>query len=249
MQREVEKLDFTNPLRADCVREMEKHARFSIKNAVQHFDSIAVNYEDCQNSNDYPDPQFVGDYVKKYAGQKGISLADTKILDFGCGTGLVGKELSKHGCKKIDGIDCSSEMLKQAKAKGIYSDLHHVLLGMPNNYMDSLPFQCRNHYDIVVGSDFLNTQFVSQYLVEQILFSMKPNGIAIFASQHSFMGNFWYFNVLEDMEKEGRIKILKDEQIYYRFTKLNKGIGKYSKTPAKQYAFQKLEFDSIKAQT
>ena len=63
------------------------------------------------------------------------------------------------------------------------------------------------------------------------------------------MGNFWYFNVLEDMEKEGRIKILKDEQIYYRFTKLNKGIGKYSKTPAKQYAFQKLEFDSIKAQT
>ena len=63
------------------------------------------------------------------------------------------------------------------------------------------------------------------------------------------MGNFWYFNVLDDLEAAGRIKILKDEQVYNRFTKLNKGIGKYSKTPAKLYGFQKLEFDSVKAQT
>ena len=135
----IEKLDFADPLRPDCVREMEKHARFSIKNAVEHFDSIAVNYEDCQNSNDYPDPEYVGDALKKIAGQKGLDLAQTRILDFGCGTGLVGKELFKHGCKKIDGIDCSAEMLKQAKAKGIYSDMYHVTLGL-SDYMESLPF-------------------------------------------------------------------------------------------------------------
>ena len=112
IEQTVEKLDFTDPLRPECVREMEKHARFSMKNVVEHFDSIAVNYEDCQNSNDYPDPQYVGDFLKSYSDQKGVNLAEARILDFGCGTGLVGKELVKQGCKKIDGIDCSAEMLK-----------------------------------------------------------------------------------------------------------------------------------------
>lgn len=58
------KLDFTNPMAPDCVREMEKHARFSAKNIVQHFDSIALNYDDCQNSNEYPDPEYIAEFTK-----------------------------------------------------------------------------------------------------------------------------------------------------------------------------------------
>jgi predicted TPR repeat methyltransferase len=86
---------------------MEKHARFSLESVVEHFDSIAVNYEDCQNSNDYPDPGYVAKFLKSYAQKKSINLGTTRILDFGCGTGLVGKELNNIGCKLIDGIDCS----------------------------------------------------------------------------------------------------------------------------------------------
>ena len=62
---------------------------------------------------------------------------------------------------------------------------------------------------------------------------MKPNAVAVFSSQHSYMGNFWYFNILEDMEARGRIKILKDHELFNRYTKINKSIGKYTKTPAK----------------
>ena len=46
------------------------------------------------------------------------------VLDLGCGTGLAGLEL-KQFCEKLDGIDLSNSMLKQARAKGVYHKLIH----------------------------------------------------------------------------------------------------------------------------
>lgn len=45
------------------------------------------------------------------------------IIDFGCGTGLVGVELSEQGFSQIDGVDISPKMLAQAGEKGVYRDL------------------------------------------------------------------------------------------------------------------------------
>ena len=39
------------------------------------------------------------------------------VADVGCGTGVVGIELRKHGCSPIDGIDLSEEMLDVAGTK------------------------------------------------------------------------------------------------------------------------------------
>ena len=38
-----------------------------------------------------------------------------RILDVGCGTGLVGVSLSKLGFVQLDGLDFSSETLNEAK--------------------------------------------------------------------------------------------------------------------------------------
>ena len=45
---------------------------------------------------------------------------DASILDLGCGTGLVGEHLHRHGYTNIDGLDLSPELLQVAQAKGIY---------------------------------------------------------------------------------------------------------------------------------
>ena len=47
----------------------------------------------------------------------------TPILDMGCGTGLVGKQLVTEGYLKIDGMDFSPEMLPRARALEIYRQL------------------------------------------------------------------------------------------------------------------------------
>lgn len=47
-----------------------------------------------------------------------------KIIDIGCGTGLVALELKNSGYLHIDGLDISARMLAEAKAKNIYGDLY-----------------------------------------------------------------------------------------------------------------------------
>ena len=48
---------------------------------------------------------------------------DAPLVDFGCGTGLVGIELAGRGCRLVDGIDVSPSMLREAGAKGVYRNL------------------------------------------------------------------------------------------------------------------------------
>ena len=46
------------------------------------------------------------------------------VLDFGCGTGLLGVELKQY-CNNLEGIDLSNAMLDQAREKNIYNRLIH----------------------------------------------------------------------------------------------------------------------------
>lgn len=48
---------------------------------------------------------------------------DMPVIDYGCGTGLVGAALREQGFMTIDGIDVSAGMLEQARAKGVYRNL------------------------------------------------------------------------------------------------------------------------------
>ena len=43
-----------------------------------------------------------------------------RIIDFGCGTGLLGYELVRNGFDQVYGIDGSLDMLKIADSKGYY---------------------------------------------------------------------------------------------------------------------------------
>ena len=45
---------------------------------------------------------------------------DISVLDLGCGSGLVGKQLHKRGYQNIDGLDLSEEFLEEAQKKGVY---------------------------------------------------------------------------------------------------------------------------------
>ena len=52
-----------------------------------------------------------------------IGARDIEIVDYGCGTGLVGEALRQRGFSAVDGIDVSAGMLARARAKGVYRNL------------------------------------------------------------------------------------------------------------------------------
>lgn len=42
-----------------------------------------------------------------------------------------------------------------------------------------------------------------------MLLSLKTGGVVVFAARYSFLGNYWYQDKLEELEKLGRLKFLK----------------------------------------
>ncbi len=93
-----------------------------------------------------------------------------KILDAGCGTGLVG-ELLVSVCSPtfIDlvGCDISEKMLEVARKKGLYSDLRVIDL------YQKLPYKCDSFDSIVCAGVFANSQCGVE-CISNILSSLKP---------------------------------------------------------------------------
>ena len=83
------------------------------------YEDWAASYErNLQDDYGYIAPQLAGAAFAAHCPD-----SDARILDFGCGTGLVGQALAGYGFRQIDGLDISPKMLDEARAKEIYGDL------------------------------------------------------------------------------------------------------------------------------
>ena len=70
----------------------------------------------------YTAPQETVLILKKYAFNKNL-----KILDAGCGTGLVGIELKKYGYSNIEGVDFSQNMLDLSTSRAFIKKLKKLI--------------------------------------------------------------------------------------------------------------------------
>lgn len=75
--------------------------------------------QDMVNELDYVGPDNIAQLLASHLTDK-----TTKILDVGCGTGLVGEGLASRGFTETEGLDLSAEMLRVAGRKGVYRALH-----------------------------------------------------------------------------------------------------------------------------
>lgn len=163
---------------------------------------------------------------------KGKNPADVKIIDFACGTGLIGQKLQQHGFTNITGIDISPGMLEIASEKGCYTSLEEWTLGDPENF----PNHWKSKFDIVVCAGLINNNHLDYKVFEEMIFALKKGGLAIFAARFSYMGNFWYNDVLNEMEAEGRLKLL-SESSFFKYDNLLESVGRFAKTPCKVFAY------------
>ena len=105
--------------------------------AKKLFDNFADNYELVMQNLGYSVPMVMGRIVGALQG---------RILDLGCGTGLVGQAL-KNDRNKIIGVDISQKMLDVAASKKVYDKLINC---------DIIEFlQSNNDFDWVVCADVL----------------------------------------------------------------------------------------------
>lgn len=100
------------------------------------FDQFAPTYESTMQSIHYS-------VIEQIAEQ--LTPQDQKILDLGCGTGLLGAKISDSD-RILDGVDFSSNMLAKAAEKKVYQNL------IKDDILHYLQTRSR-HYDAIVAAD------------------------------------------------------------------------------------------------
>ena len=115
----------------------------------------------------YTAPKETVEVVKKYATNKNF-----KILDAGCGTGLVGVELKKFGYSHIDGVDFSQDMLDLVP-QDIYRNLQKVDLNVDLKFRD-------NTYDIIICVGTFTYGHVKAHALDELIRITKDKGLICF---------------------------------------------------------------------
>lgn len=133
------------------------------------YEDWAPTYEDnLQRDYGYIAPRIAADALAAHCGDR-----DGRILDLGCGTGLVGQELNARGFRHIDGLDISPAMLEQARRKGIYGEL------LQRDMTAAIDLGGRR-YDAAIGVGCFGGGHLGPQHLAGIIGCVQPGGLLIF---------------------------------------------------------------------
>ena len=141
--------------------------------------------------------------LKKVMSQDIKVKKDSKILDAGCGTGLVAQVLSDMNFKNIVGLDYSIDMLKIAKNKKIYKRLIQESLNKKTSLRS-------NQFDIVLCTGVLTSGHVGAKAINELIRVTKNKGYLILSIAESIYEKLGFKDEIEKNKKQiSKIKISK----------------------------------------
>ena len=134
----------------------------------------------------YTGPKETVAVLKKYAPSK-----DIKILDAGCGTGLVGIELKKYGFSNIDGADLSQKLLNLVP-KGYYNKLEQVDLNKPLKVENNI-------YDIVMCVGTFTFGHVKPPALDEFIRIIKKKGLICFTINEGIYEEYGFDKKIKEL--------------------------------------------------
>ena len=134
----------------------------------------------------YTAPQETVSVLKKYVFNK-----NCKILDAGCGTGLVGIELKKCGYSNIVGVDFSQNMLDLIP-KDIYKKIEKLDLNKP------LKFKA-NTYDVVMCVGTFTYGHVKPQALDELIRITKNGGLICFTINEGIYEKYGFDNKIKEL--------------------------------------------------
>jgi ubiquinone/menaquinone biosynthesis C-methylase UbiE len=147
--------------------------------------------------------------------QEYVKNKELKIIDVGCGTGLVGRELERAGFSNFDGIDISKEMIDIAKQRG-YSNL---FIGSLN---DKLPFT-DSEYDAALCVGVFTHGHVGSDRLDELARIVKPGGIICFTINEGVYASYGFNSKIERLESKHVWKVIELRKNDYMVKKNVKG--------------------------
>ena len=137
-----------------------------------------------------------------------LRSSQARILDVGCGTGLVGSYLTRAGYASIDGLDYSADMLAQAKAKSVYSNLLQGdmtrTLALPDDFYDAV---------ICVGTFTLG--HVGPGALRELARVSRPGGYICFTVRDAAWRQHEYARHIDELSDHGVWELLESREAPY----------------------------------
>ena len=151
----------------------------------------------------YVGPYKAADILDDHLGTK-----KARVLDAGCGTGLVGEALKEMGYKNIEAMDYSPDMLQEAARKGVYSNVFHADM---NQRLD-LP---SNAYDATICVGTFTYAHVGPEAFDELVRVTRPGGIICFTIRDGAYQDYGYRRRMLELEAEDRWKLQEMRQEDY----------------------------------
>ena len=134
--------------------------------------------------------------------------ASARILDLGCGTGLVGEELAARGFQQIDGLDISPGMLEEARRKQIYNDL---IIGD----MTRPPDLDGRRYNAAIGVGCFGGGHVGPEHLPEMIRCVQTGGLLVFFINAIAYEQDDYPSHFRSLEADGVWRVVRTEQSNY----------------------------------
>jgi len=138
----------------------------------------------------YTAPQETVLVLKKYAFNK-----DCKILDAGCGTGLVGIELKKSGYSNIEGVDFSQNMLDLVP-QGTYKKIEKIDLNKLLKFKDNI-------YDVLMCVGTFTYGHVKPKALDELIRITRNGGLICFTINEGIYEEYGFDKKIKELSDKG----------------------------------------------
>ena len=139
---------------------------------------------------------YVGHLVTTEVLLRYLDNKKAKILDAGCGTGLVGDILYNKNYKNIVGIDFSQEMLNRALKKNVYQSLSLGDLTQKLHFED-------HTFDAVICAGTFTCGHVGPEALSEMIRIIKNGGYISFTVRKQEWEASPYEKIIKDLENSG----------------------------------------------
>ena len=140
--------------------------------AVQtYYDDWADSYDTTLRGWDYRAPEDAADLLAPHL------AAGARVLDVGCGTGLLGQALHRRAAVTLDGVDISAASLRRAQGRGLYARLLcHDLQKLPLPVADDA-------YDVAASVGVLTYIPDAEALLREMCRAVRRGGTITFTQR------------------------------------------------------------------
>jgi predicted TPR repeat methyltransferase len=194
-------------------------AATSTEESRKLYDEWAKTYDSDMVEHDFTAPRLVAEAVARglklnHLPNKKEALSKTKIVDAGCGTGLVGVELAKLGAKEIDGLDISEGMIDVASKTGAYKNFKIADLTKRLPIVDGT-------YDAVTCCGTFTHGHLGPEPLAELVRVVKTSGVVVATVLESHWQEKGFDAEVQRLAKEGKVDVVENDIHFYR----KNGIG------------------------